>query len=49
MYIIVVGGGRLGYYLTKALLDEGHEVLIIEKNATPFHLLIKLLQKTYEI
>jgi len=34
MYIIVVGGGRLGYYLTKALLDEGHEVLIIEKDAT---------------
>ena len=34
MYIVVVGGGRLGYYLTKALLDEGHEVLIIEKNAT---------------
>ena len=34
MYIIVVGGGRLGYYLAKALLDEGHEVLIIEKNAT---------------
>jgi trk system potassium uptake protein TrkA len=33
MYIIVVGGGRLGYYLTKALLDEGHEVLIIEKDA----------------
>jgi len=34
MYIIVVGGGRIGYYLTKALLDEGHEVLIIEKSAT---------------
>jgi len=34
MYIIVVGGGRVGYYLAKALLDEGHEVLIIEKNAT---------------
>ena len=33
MYIIVVGGGRVGYYLTKALLDEGHEVLLIEKNA----------------
>lgn len=32
MYIIIVGGGRLGYYLTKALLDEGHEVLTIEKN-----------------
>lgn len=34
MYIIVVGGGRIGYYLTKALLAEGHEVLIVEKNAT---------------
>ena len=32
MYIIVVGGGRVGYYLTRALLDEGHEVLIIEQN-----------------
>jgi len=34
MYIIIIGGGRIGYYLTKALLDEGHEVLIVEKNAT---------------
>ena len=34
MYFIVVGIGRLGYYLIKALLDEGHEVLAIEKNAT---------------
>ncbi len=33
MYIIVTGGGRTGYYLLKALLDEGHEVLVIEKNA----------------
>ncbi len=32
MYIIVVGGGRVGYYLTRALLDEGHEVLVVEKN-----------------
>lgn len=33
MYIIIIGGGRVGYYLGKALLDEGHEILIIEKNA----------------
>jgi len=33
MYIIVVGGGQLGYYLTKALLNEGHEVLTIEKTS----------------
>jgi len=34
MYIIVVGGGRVGYYLIKALLDEGHEVLLVEREAT---------------
>ncbi len=34
MYIIVVGGGRVGYYLTKALLSEGHEVLVLERNVT---------------
>ena len=34
MYIIIVGCGRIGYYLAKALLDEGHEVLVVEKNAS---------------
>ena len=34
MYIIIVGAGRVGYYLTKALLEEGHEILMVEKNAT---------------
>ena len=33
MYIIVAGGGKVGYYLTKHLLSEGHEVLLIERNA----------------
>ena len=33
MYIIIVGGGRLGYNLLKALLNEGHEVLVLEKDA----------------
>ncbi len=33
MYIIIVGAGRVGYYLTRALLNEGHEVLVIEKNS----------------
>jgi len=33
MYMIVIGGGRVGYYLTKALLEEGHEVLLVEQNA----------------
>lgn len=33
MYIIVVGGGKVGYYLTKTLVHEGYEVLLIEKSA----------------
>jgi trk system potassium uptake protein len=32
MYIIVVGGGKVGYHLAKALLTEGHELLVIEKD-----------------
>jgi trk system potassium uptake protein TrkA len=33
MYIVVVGGGEIGYHLSRALLDEGHEVLVLEKRA----------------
>ena len=33
MYIIIVGGGRVGYFLARALLAEGHEALIIENEA----------------
>jgi trk system potassium uptake protein TrkA len=33
MYIVVIGGGRVGYYLAKALLDEKHEVALVEKDA----------------
>jgi trk system potassium uptake protein TrkA len=33
LYIIIVGGGRIGYYLARALLAEGHETLIIESEA----------------
>lgn len=32
MYTIVVGGGKVGYYLAKELLDADHEVLIIEQD-----------------
>jgi len=33
MYIVVVGGGKVGYYLAKSLREEGHEVLVIERDA----------------
>ena len=31
MYVIIVGGGKVGYYLTKTLVNEGYEVLLIER------------------
>ena len=39
MYVIVIGGGRVGYYLTRALMDEGHEVLVVERNATYYEVI----------
>ena len=36
MYIIIGGGGEIGYYLTKSLLNQGHEVLLLEKGRTRF-------------
>ncbi|HEY0757154.1 MAG TPA: TrkA family potassium uptake protein [Ktedonobacteraceae bacterium] len=32
MYIIVGGGGDIGYYVTKNLFARGHEVLLIERD-----------------
>jgi trk system potassium uptake protein TrkA len=33
MYVIVVGGGQVGYYMSRDLLERGHEVTLIEKDA----------------
>jgi len=32
MYAIVAGGGKVGFFLARELIDQGHEVLIIENN-----------------
>src|SRR5690348_14303864 len=32
MYIIVAGGGQVGYYLARELVGQDHEVLVIEKD-----------------
>lgn len=32
MYVVVAGGGKVGFYLAKTLINEGHEVLVIERN-----------------
>lgn len=32
MYVIVAGGGKVGYYLAQELLNDNHEVLVIERD-----------------
>src|ERR671921_384112 len=32
MYIIIVGAGKVGWNLTRELLEKGHEVTLIEEN-----------------
>ena len=32
MYFVVAGGGEVGYHLAKALLEAGHEVMVIERD-----------------
>jgi len=34
MYAIVIGGGRVGYYLARDLLERGEEVTLIEKDSS---------------
>ncbi len=33
MYIVIIGGGKVGFYLAKELAESNHEVLVIERSA----------------
>jgi trk system potassium uptake protein TrkA len=32
VFVLVVGGGKVGYYLTKELIESGHEIVLMEKD-----------------
>ena len=32
MFVLVVGGGKVGYYLSRELIESGHEVVLLEKD-----------------
>jgi len=32
MYLIIIGGGKVGYYLAKTLAPAKHKIVIIEKD-----------------
>lgn len=42
-FILIVGGGHLGYYLAKALIEDDNEVVIIEREKSVFENLVKEL------
>jgi trk system potassium uptake protein TrkA len=43
-YVIVVGGGLVGFYLARALLKNGHEVTMIEQNPDTFKLVSEQIE-----
>jgi trk system potassium uptake protein TrkA len=47
--IMIIGGGDVGFFLAVALEDKGHQVKIIEKNATRCEFLAEKLNKTIVI
>ena len=45
MFILIVGGGKVGSYLTRALLEQGHEVVVVEKMEKKATMLERLLEQ----
>jgi trk system potassium uptake protein TrkA len=44
MFVIIVGGGKVGTYLARALQAQEHEVIVIEKVAKKAQLMANLLE-----
>ncbi|HEV3157600.1 MAG TPA: NAD-binding protein [Candidatus Baltobacteraceae bacterium] len=44
MFILIVGGGKVGTYLASALLGQNHEVVVIEKDARKSKLMSSILE-----
>ena len=42
-YVIIMGGGKVGYYLGRTLLEEGHEITIVEANPEVYGLVSRQL------
>lgn len=47
MYIVIAGGGKIGEYLATVLLEQGHDVAIIEENREVADRLSMLLEGRY--
>src|SRR5579863_2505601 len=44
MFILIVGGGKVGTYLARALIRQSHEVVVIEKETRKAQMMTNLLE-----
>ncbi len=44
MFVLIVGGGKVGTYLARGLIKQSHEVVVIEKDARKAQLMTNLLE-----
>ena len=49
MFILIVGGGKVGSYLTRALIDQGHEIVVVEKEERKARMLEQLLEQNLSV
>lgn len=49
MYILIVGGGKVGTYLARGLMKQQHEVVVIEKDARKAQLMTNILESDVAI
>lgn len=45
MFILIVGGGKVGSYLSRALVEQSHEVVVIEKDERKAKALERLIDR----
>src|SRR3990170_8541375 len=39
MYVIIIGGGKVGYYLSQEVRRDGHEVTVLERDPKRYQLI----------
>jgi trk system potassium uptake protein TrkA len=49
MFILIVGGGKVGSYLTRALLEQAQEVVVVEKEDRKARMLEQLLEQNVTV
>jgi trk system potassium uptake protein TrkA len=49
MFVLIVGGGKVGTYLARGLIKQQHEVAVVEKDARKAQLMTNLLESDIAI